>query len=77
LGSPEYDPLLLPNPAYAVVNSRLGVRLAGADVSLFVNNLFDANPLLNMAHSLLYDPQEFTASAIRPRTFGITVTYRR
>jgi len=26
-GSPEYDPLLLPNPAYAVLNSRLGVRL--------------------------------------------------
>jgi outer membrane receptor protein involved in Fe transport len=75
-GTPQYDPLLLPDPAYALVNTRLGVRLAGMDLSLFVNNVFDANPLLNMQHSIVYDPQEFRASALRPRTYGITVTYR-
>jgi hypothetical protein len=53
------------------------VRLAGLDVSLFVNNLFDANPLLGMQHSLYYDPQEYKAAALRPRTIGITLTYRQ
>jgi outer membrane receptor protein involved in Fe transport len=77
VGAPSYDPLLQPDAAYAVVNSRLGVRIAGVDVSLFVNNLFDANPLLGLQHSLFFDPQEFKASALRPRTYGITLTYRR
>ena len=75
-GAPLYDPLLQPDAAYAIVSSRLGVRLAGMDVSLFVNNLFDANPLVGMQHSILYDPQEFRAAALRPRTYGITLTYR-
>ncbi len=75
-GAPQYDALLLPDPAYSVVNSRLGVRLAGMDVSFFVNNLFDANPLMGMQHSIVFDPQEFRASALRPRTYGITLTYR-
>lgn len=73
--SPQYDRLLPPDPAYSLVNSRLGARLGGLDVSVFVNNLFDSNPLI-LSHSTVYDPQDWTGSALRPRTVGVTVTYR-
>jgi iron complex outermembrane recepter protein len=77
-GTPQYDSLLRPTPAYALVNSRLGMRLGGAlDLSLFVNNLTNAAPLLiSNGHSIIYDPQDWTGEAIRPRTYGVTLTYR-
>jgi len=76
-GTPNYDPLLRPDPAYGLVNIRLGTRLSGMDLSLFVNNVTDAHPLfLTAGHSLIYDPQDWTASSLRPRTYGITLTYR-
>ncbi len=75
--SPQYDALLPPDPAYSLVNSRLGARFDGLDVSVFVNNLFDSNPLIiGEGHSIVYDPQDWTGSALRPRTIGVTVTYR-
>jgi hypothetical protein len=45
---------------------------------LFVNNLFDANPLLmtRANHGTYYDPQDWTAGALRPRVIGVTLTYR-
>jgi iron complex outermembrane receptor protein len=75
-GDPQYDPLLFPNPAYSITNARLGWRVAGMDLSLFVNNLTGAHPLLNATHSIVYDPQDWTAVAMRPRTYGLTLTYR-
>jgi outer membrane receptor protein involved in Fe transport len=76
--NPKYDRLLLPVPAYAITNARLGARFGGLDVSLFVNNLFDANPLLmtRANHGTYYDPQDWTAGALRPRTMGVTLAYR-
>jgi outer membrane receptor protein involved in Fe transport len=60
-----------------MVNARLGARLMGLDVSLFVNNLTDSAPLLiGAAHSIVYDPQDWTPQALRPRTYGLTLTYR-
>jgi outer membrane receptor protein involved in Fe transport len=76
-GTPQYDSLLRPAPAYSMVNARLGARLMGLDVSLFVNNLTDSAPLLiGAAHSIVYDPQDWTPQALRPRTYGLTLTYR-
>jgi iron complex outermembrane recepter protein len=75
-GTPQYDPLLLPNAAYGMLNARLGMRFAGVDVSLFANNLTNAAPLIGLAHSTVYDTQDWTAEALRPRTYGITLTYR-
>jgi iron complex outermembrane receptor protein len=75
-GTPQYDPLLLPNAAYGMLNARLGMRFAGVDVSLFVNNLTNAAPLIGLAHSTVYDTQDWTAEALRPRTYGLTLTYR-
>jgi outer membrane receptor protein involved in Fe transport len=76
--NPKYDPLLLPVPAYAVTNVRLGMRVGALDASVFVNNAFDANPLLLTSgnHGTYYDPQDWTASALRPRMIGVTLTYR-
>jgi hypothetical protein len=56
----------------------LGARFGGLDVSLFLNNLFDANPLLmtRANHGTYYDPQDWTAGALRPRVIGVTLAYR-
>ncbi|HVW70265.1 MAG TPA: TonB-dependent receptor [Steroidobacteraceae bacterium] len=77
-GDPQYDPLLFPNPSYSLTNARLGWRVAGLDVSLFVNNLTGAHPWINNGtpHSTYYDPQDWYLVALRPRTYGLTVTYR-
>ena len=75
-GDPQYDPLLFPNPAYSLTNARLGWRIAGADLSLFVNNLTGAHPLINAVHSTVYDSQDWSFVALRPRTYGLTLTYR-
>ncbi len=77
-GDPQYDPLLFPNPAYSITNARLGWRIAGLDLSLFVNNLTGSHPLINngTSHSTVYDPQDWSFIALRPRTYGVTLTYR-
>jgi outer membrane receptor protein involved in Fe transport len=55
---------------------RAGIRINGLDLSVFVNNLFDAKPYLSYAaadkYSILYE-----ATILRPRTFGLTATLRQ
>jgi outer membrane receptor protein involved in Fe transport len=76
-GSPLYNPLLSPNPAYTVVNARAGVELSEeVELSVFVNNLFNEAPLLGLNQSRRNDPV-FTASTVRPRTVGITLSFIR
>ena len=71
-GDPQYDPYTYPNPSYGLLNLRLGWRLGGSDLSLFVNNVNDAHPILNINRSLFYSPYLWLGSAIRPRTYGVT-----
>lgn len=73
--SPLYNPLLKPDEAYTTVNLRAGVLLGGADLSLFINNLTDAAPIL--ASTAQIGGKVYTASTIRPRTMGITASWRR
>jgi iron complex outermembrane recepter protein len=74
--SPGYDPTSLwRNPSYSEVNLRLGSTFNGVDVSLFVNNLLDENPLLGRTRVYQGSPI-ITAQTLRPRTFGITAVYR-
>jgi len=71
-----YDPTLHFDPAVTEVTLRAGIRHNGIDASLFVNNLLDAHPELGRIHDT---PQSslYYYSTLRPRTIGLTVTYRR
>jgi outer membrane receptor protein involved in Fe transport len=69
------DPNLVADPATNLVSARAGVTLDTFDVALFMNNVLNAHPRLDLNHqdssTLLYE-----ASTFRPRTTGLTVTYR-
>ncbi|ATE63631.1 TonB-dependent receptor [Rhizorhabdus dicambivorans] len=60
-------------PAYDVVNGRIGYTLPKADirVALFVNNLFDERYAVNRSYVAFADYN--TANFARPREFGISL----
>ena len=45
------------------------------DLSAFVNNATNADPLLGLTHASVSDPL-YSATAIRPLTVGVTGLYR-
>jgi hypothetical protein len=63
------------NPSYQLLNIRLGVQHEGMDLSVFVNNVTNANPRLSYTHIAPGDPL-FYATALRPLTAGLTLVYR-
>jgi outer membrane receptor protein involved in Fe transport len=73
--SESYDPTLVADPATNFVSARAGAIIGTLDASLFMNNVLDSHPRLDLNHqdssTLLYE-----ASTFRPRTTGITLTYR-
>lgn len=71
-----FDPYQRFDPAINELNLRLGLRKAGLDASLFVNNLLDSAPLLSQTHDTSTSTL-FYYNTIRPRTIGLTLTYRR
>jgi len=75
-GTPSYDPLLQPIPAYGVCNLRFGARFGGFDVSAFVQNVANAAPALELTRSEIYDPQDWQNVTLRPRTYGLTAIWR-
>ena len=75
-GTPSYDPLLQPIPAYGVCNIRVGARFGRFDVSAFVQNVGDAAPALELTRSEIYDPQDWQNVTLRPRTYGLTAIWR-
>ena len=71
-----------------IASARLGMKLDNYDVSLFVDNLFDSQDILdaqlgrsgctNLSCSTYsYNNRLIPEYSFRPRTFGITVTYKR
>jgi outer membrane receptor protein involved in Fe transport len=72
-----YDPDTGPqqDQGYNTLNVRLGVTHGGVDLSLYVNNATNADPLLGYFHILPGDPL-YRAVAISPRTAGATAWYR-
>ena len=70
-----FDGGLLPEPATNRVSIRAGATFNKVNVVLFVENLLNSNPQLDLNHqdsdTLLYE-----ATTFRPRTVGITATYR-
>ncbi len=80
----SYDPTALSTPRQAFASLRAGTNLGGWSASLFVDNLTDAHPIVNYNHqnntyddngALLASPA-YRFVSYRPRTFGITVTFR-
>lgn len=69
-----YDPEVGPyqNQAYGILNIRLGVTHSGVDLSAYVNNATNSDPLLGYNH----DGTLFYGAAIRPLTAGVTAWYR-
>ena len=72
-----YDPEVSPyqNQAYGMLNLRLGVVHEGFDVSVYVSDATQSDPLLGYAHDVIGDPM-FYGTAIRPLTGGFTGYYR-
>jgi outer membrane receptor protein involved in Fe transport len=71
----SYNPGVVGDPATNVFNARIGLRVGEFNVSVFGNNLFNTQPQLSLADSQAGDPR-FYAYTLRPRTVGLSVTYR-
>jgi outer membrane receptor protein involved in Fe transport len=70
------DPQAHRSDSFDQLNLRLGLRLKGLDVSAFATNLLDEAPVISRFRgSLGVADNLFTATTIRPRTFGVTGTY--
>jgi iron complex outermembrane recepter protein len=65
-----------PNPAYGILNLRLGVIHSGLDMSAYVNNATRSDPVLGYYDSFGYAPSLHYASTLRPFTVGFTAWYR-
>ncbi len=70
-----YDAGLVPDPATHQVSLRTGITLDKVEANLFVNNLFNSHPQLSLAHEDQYTLL-YTAETFRPRTIGVSATYR-
>ena len=68
------------DPSVNIANLRLGVNLDAWNVSLFVNNLLNTQPLLGKARGTVtlfsLPTGELTATTVRPRTVGVTGVYK-
>ena len=79
-----YDPDLNPNPSSNQLDVRIGKVWNEFDLSLFVNNALNASPVTEMNHYVGYDFNSgdavgspiFAAATLRPRTLGVTGTYK-
>jgi iron complex outermembrane receptor protein len=71
------DPLGRRSDSFSQAALRSGLRMKGFDVSVFVDNLLNAAPILSSERgSLAPGDTLFTQTSIRPRTIGVTATYR-
>jgi hypothetical protein len=68
-----YDPGAITPQQIQFVGARVGVIFGNLNVSIFGDNLLDDHSIQTQFHNgAAYD-----AITIRPRTFGVTLTYRR
>lgn len=74
-GNGVSDPTYTGLPRTTNLSVRAGLRWAGIDVSLFAQNLTDAHPLVSHTRDTTTSDLFFDHS-VRPRTIGITATYR-
>ncbi len=74
--SPLVDKKVPRRPATSQLDMRGGVRFNGFDLSLFVNNVLNDHPVLGQVHDHPDDPN-FRSTTFRPRTIGLTLTFRK
>ena len=74
----EYDPTGIPMARQSFASLRTGTTLSNWLVSFFVDNLTDTHTITNYNHQTnnAYSTPAFRYISYRPRTFGITATYR-
>jgi outer membrane receptor protein involved in Fe transport len=73
--SPLYAPEIPANPAYNQLNARFGLTHSAIDFALFVNNVSNSRPALYRWTDTVTSTL-FTETTLRPRTIGVTATYR-
>jgi len=73
--SPFYDPGSRSDPSTNLVNLRASVQWSGFDLALFVNNALDLQPTLAQRDND-NGGAIFTATTFRPRTLGLSGTWR-
>ncbi|HVW70771.1 MAG TPA: TonB-dependent receptor, partial [Steroidobacteraceae bacterium] len=71
-----YNPYTYNGSEIQITNLRAGVRRYGWDVSAYVNNLFNEREYLYFYQAAASGPDGARAETARPRTFGLTATYR-
>jgi iron complex outermembrane receptor protein len=73
-----YDTTLPGLPVVNNLSARAGLRIEALDVSLYANNITNANPLMFEARDIAYTPTDtlYFARGVRPRTIGLTAIYR-
>ncbi len=74
-GTTLFDRGLEPEPATNLFALRAGATLKSVNFVVFMDNLFNAHPTLDLNHQDNHT-KLFEASTFRPRTFGLTATYR-
>ena len=75
-GSPYYDPSLRSDPSTNLLNLRATFDRANFSTALFVNNLLDSQPTLLQRNKSLDQSTLFYATTFRPRTVGLSGTWR-
>jgi outer membrane receptor protein involved in Fe transport len=73
--SVSYDPARVNADAYTLVNLRLGLKVSDLDLSLFAKNLLNDDARLARNHDQVKTTL-FRDTSLRPRTVGLTATYR-
>jgi outer membrane receptor protein involved in Fe transport len=86
-GTQQYDPVNFTVPETNFLSLRAGTKLGGWSTEFFIDNLSDARPITAYENTIEPDPQGLSATPLpprmlrantfRPRTFGLTFTYRR
>jgi len=70
-----FDGGLVPEPETDQLSIRAGITVRDIQFTLFMDNVLNANPELDLNHQD-GDTLLFEATTLRPRTFGLTATYR-
>lgn len=76
-GNFSYSPTNRTADATHFVGVRAGVETHGVNASLFVDNLFDSRPITDYSDYGINHEYRYGRAALRPRTFGLTISYRR